>query len=201
MFLKDQLDDDMKKIGLQIIKNNPNRLDSDNVFSMLRDMANPKWEKNILLPLLEEIERHYEGGDKFQYWLQLFDDESFAIDFHPNRILYRVGGCGTARLITELVLLLLRFFRIQTGLSHQNENDAVNDFIKYYIYFCNLAENESQGGLINMETAKIIQDAEACRLFRETWLGKHITYISTLREELEKKYAPVEKDDFFTRGI
>lgn len=55
-FLKEQSDKNMKMLGIKLIKNDCGRAISDDVIALLHDMANERFEENILLPIINEIE-------------------------------------------------------------------------------------------------------------------------------------------------
>ena len=68
LFLKELPDENMKKISINLIKKEQLRASCDNVFVMLQDMTEEKFETNIILPLLEEFEMNIEDEDIYDYY-------------------------------------------------------------------------------------------------------------------------------------
>lgn len=58
----------MQKMGTALVKKDYFRATHDNVFYMLRDMAEPRFDQNILLPLVIEFESECEDEDKYNYY-------------------------------------------------------------------------------------------------------------------------------------
>ena len=73
LFLKELPDKLMKKMAIQIIHTDVFRISNDSVFDMLYDMAEDRFEKNILLPVLEEIEMDVKGN-KYDFYFDRFVD-------------------------------------------------------------------------------------------------------------------------------
>ena len=59
----------MSHLGIAIIEKDAFRASHDNVFSMLRDMTEDRFESNILLPLIKKNEND-EESDKYKFYFQ-----------------------------------------------------------------------------------------------------------------------------------
>ncbi len=65
-FIIDLPDEQQRKICFKLIKNRQ----FDNVLDMLMDMSKERFEKNILIPYLEEIENKCENGNRYETYLK-----------------------------------------------------------------------------------------------------------------------------------
>ena len=189
VYLKDQTDDIMEKRSLAIIVRDVSRALNDRTFNMLYDMAKNKFEKNIMLPVLNEIESNFAGGDIYDFYFQQI-----------VRSIYFIGNG-----LFFMPIDIMGYFVINFYLEKQNPvyvfdckaSEAVcqhlNDDGKLYkYYFEKLRENLSD--------ARFVGDDELLyQLIKETWLGQGILTLITMRETLTKKYATTtDNDDFFT---
>lgn len=69
VFLKEVSDKHMMKLGTSLAKKDISRLAHDSVFPMLHDMAEYRFEQNILLPLISEFEDMYcNTKDKYDFY-------------------------------------------------------------------------------------------------------------------------------------
>jgi len=189
VYLKDQTDDIMEKRSLAIIVRDVSRALNDRTFNMLYDMAKNKFEKNIMLPVLNEIESNFAGGDIYDFYFQQI-----------VRSIYFIGNG-----LFFMPIDIMGYFVINFYLEKQNPvyvfdckaSEAVcqhlNDDGKLYkYYFEKLRENLSD--------ARFVGDDELLyQLIKETWLGQGILTLITMRKTLTKKYTTTtDNDDFFT---
>ena len=68
IFLKDLPDQNMKTMGMELIKKDYFKASHDNVFAMLHDMAEQRFEQNILLPLVIEFESTCQDDNKYDFF-------------------------------------------------------------------------------------------------------------------------------------
>jgi len=184
VYLKDQSDDVMERRGMQIINHNPSGALTDNVFGMLGDMERSKLEKNIILPLLKKVELDFVGSDKYSFYFNRVVS-SVSIDTFGVGMSYRADPAfnllhssgyfsGDSMYIFEADKKLEEYLRGDT--CHGEISETI---------ICSIDE--------------IKADNELYRLVKDTWIGRAVLRLSTLRDELEKKYAPManSEDDFF----
>lgn len=69
VFLKELPDNQMTQIAIRLIEQDFSRAINDSVFNMLLDMNPQRFESNILLPILEMIEKDA-GEDQYLYYLK-----------------------------------------------------------------------------------------------------------------------------------
>ena len=197
MFLRDLSDDRMKTVGIKLVKKDMHRSIHDNVFSMLYDISESRVEKNLLLPILNEIESDC-VNDKYSFYLNQLDPIfSFHIMDNKLEIMWVVRKRG-----------------------NQNLADFVSDFARYYVPKENKKVTDSlytiedllfeQLNPIIEEKLKMdeninvfdfdirlqdyLNNEKIIMLFRKSWIGKHIETLSQLGDMLRKRQEKSEFD-------
>ena len=187
IYLKDQTDDIMEKRGIAIVKENIWRVRRDKTFSMLYDMAKNKFERNILLPLLNEIENDFTDSDLYDFY---FKRVVLGIFFRSDKMWREVSD--------NLEFFVLRFCAPDDFLvdKHKKAVEAVWQHLKddgterRYSFKKRDADSHRE---------RFVGDDEILyELMRATWIGQGILAISTAREALMEKYAATTDDDFFS---
>ena len=177
----------MERLALQIIERDVQRAYDDSVFTMLFDMAQLRFEKNILLPLLEKIESTSTGS--------LYDCYVKMIVHTLEIGKFKAGGDRRVRLSIgiksrNLACFLLIFSRsyINRDLRYEDEKVQSEE---------NIIKNlKSKGYRFDegIRIENILQDDKLYDLFKRTIYGKQIELISSLREYLTRKVHQAEID-------
>ena len=187
-FLKELPDESMKQLGQQIIYKDTLRASNDNVFGMLCDMAEDRFEQNILLPILKEYEKDA-SDDKYAFY---FDKlvQQIVFDEFPD----------------------INDGKIVLCLSMENRDNMV-EFIKKYVYQClikstweeceqlasdrvfnYLTSNREYQIRDTVELTEILEDHILYDLLKKTWIGNLVYTMSRLNEQLEVKQEKMEMD-------
>jgi len=190
VYLKEQTDDIMEKRGLAIIKKNINKATGDRTLQMIYSMAKNKFEKNILLPLLNEIESNFIDGDLYNFYFKKIVG-GISFDDSKNLTLWHTESY-------TLENSLLQFYLKNEPLAENDDSKKASATIRQRLsdghtyYF-----NKDEGHLLNWHF--VGDDEVLYNLIRDTWIGQRILALSTARETLTKKYATTTEDDgFFT---
>ncbi|MCL2573742.1 MAG: NACHT domain-containing protein [Defluviitaleaceae bacterium] len=192
VYLKDQTDDIMEKRGLAIIKKDVGKAIIDKTFSMLYNMAKAKFEKNILLPILSEMESDFTKGDKY--------------DFYFNKMISRISFPGDFMFVepsypfsSEYFLFCHTMSRFIPGNPLLEEDQRVREHLcdneTYKIYY--FAENEEISHYKGQNHIFVGDDKVLYGLMRDTLAGRVILYISKARKALTKKYTATAADNDF----
>ncbi|MCL2224368.1 MAG: NACHT domain-containing protein [Defluviitaleaceae bacterium] len=192
VYLKEQTDDIMEKRGLAIIKTDMDRAVIDNVFRMLCDMAKDKFEKNILLPFLIEIEKDFEGDDIWEFYFKrmvasvCFIDGDLIPTFCSNDATYKY-------------FFLRHHLENAALLSPPTDTDAADEAVRQHL-------NDDGTGMLyiltrdsrHMEEGRYVHDDKTLyKLLRATRIGQNILAISKAREALTEKYKNIPPNDEF----
>ncbi|MCL2360896.1 MAG: hypothetical protein FWC73_03660 [Defluviitaleaceae bacterium] len=191
VYLKDQTDDIMEKRSLAIIKKSVYKATQDETFPMLCGMVKKKFEKNILLPLLNEIENDFIGNDLYDFY---FKKMIPSIRFIKGTVFPLTPNTPDYFVLNTYLYIEPQ---LDDGESAHNSSNAVrqhlnDDGAQRFYYFENNNVYSSHDRFVG-------DDEVLYNLMRDTWLGQLILAISTARETLTKKYAATaDHDDFFS---
>ena len=189
IFLKELSDNNMKKMGMELVKKDYHRASYDGVFPMLRDMAEQRFEQNILLPLVDEFERECVTTDKYAFY---FEKIAPVICFDSDldkkgsiNLLLLVNFDGT---ITGFLYNMTRLYINRTQEENKLIRDADNKIKTFFI------KNRGYNIGEQIETINYMNDKEAYALIRDSWVGEMIFAMSSLKETLEQRQKVEELD-------
>ena len=177
IFLKELTDENMQKIALDLIKKDLYRATNDNVFSMLFDMAQERFEQNILVPLLDEIEQDC-TEDRYDFYFKKGNIIMSFINWEDKERLVVKRQLHSENVV-DFLRILMYAYRIKNNLPNDDSSDGEIELLQYLIKHNNY----------NVEDEFKIEDLndEAYRLVKKTWIGKLITEISNLSIDLKGK--------------
>lgn len=191
LFLKELPDKLMKKMAIQIIHTDVFRISNDSVFDMLYDMAEDRFEKNILLPILEEIEMDVKGN-KYDFYFDRFVD-SIKFDKRMERktkddkkeiVLWLSRDIDND--IIEFVYKISYYYVDRT--MNKEVQRASDKMLKYLI------KNQEYKCGTKIVGKNIDKESEVYELLKATWLGQRIMIMSELYEKLNRKIEKNEMD-------
>lgn len=183
-FLKELTDEKMQKIALDLIKKDLYRATHDNVFSMLLDMSQERFEQNILVPLLDEIEK-YCTEDRYDFYFKKGDITMCFFNFDKKQVLAVRRRVHSANVV-DFLQKLMYTYRAKNNLSNNDSIDGEMELLQYLIKYKNYN--------IDDEIKIADLDDEAYRLVKKTWIGKLITEISNLSIDLKGKVTKSKID-------
>lgn len=181
VFLKELSDESLKKMGLELIKKDPYRATDDSVFSMLYDMSEERTEQNIILPLLELIEKDCQT-DKYDFYFTkiepIFEFDFFEPDSNVQLGIRSKTGDEYVQFIKKYVLKYRR--------TNNHDTDIYeNKLLKYLEVNMDYKISDELNGI------EILDNKEFYELFKRTWVGDLINTVANLRDTLireKKKY-------------
>ena len=219
-YLKELADQDMQRIGVEMVKKNYFRATHDSVFPLLHSMSTHRFEQNILLPLVIEFEAECENAEKYNYYfkkmaVQIGYDQSNSdpiyYDYGYNSII-RYGSLRAAPIICytccntdekpifvvhrnfdgELVGFLYMMARYHLRISEEQMKQwrEAEDQLRLFLI---KEKGYSLGS--GLSTMEIIDDSTAYKLIRKTWVGNMFQVLASLRETLEQ-----ERENVFSRN-
>lgn len=191
LFLKELPDKLMKKMAIQIIHTDVFRISNDSVFDMLYDMAEDRFEKNILLPVLEEIEMDVKGN-KYDFYFDRFVDsikfdkrmERKTKDYKKEIVLWLSRDIDND--IIEFVYKISYYYVDRT--MNKEVQSASDKMLKYLI------KNQEYKCGTKIVGKNIDKESEVYELLKATWLGQRIMIMSELYEKLNQKIEKNEMD-------
>lgn len=187
LFLKELSDKNLSKMGIELIKRDAHRAAKDSVFYMLYDMAESRMEQNVILPLLEMLEKEctcdkydfYFLKLKLEFWFDFLED-SVDPDV-PKLVLLSGTGDETVQFIKEFVLYYRnRYFK-------QFKSDD-SELLKY------LEKNMNYNIGEEINCIDLFDDKEFYQIFKNTWIGNLINNIANFKDVLNTKKQEGELD-------
>lgn len=195
IFLSELSDEEMKEMGLKLIYKDVDKAKNDEVFKMLYDMQQDKFEQNILLPLLEKEEKKYQG-DKYDFY---FDELVRIVSFeYPSYYeddvkeeddVLSLMWTHTIFYENDISDFIKKFHAMYVEKNNINLYD-INEYKAEFLilkYFEENIENIATISGQELKTNDGIYD-----IFKGTWIGKNIMHISTwsallIEKNTEKK--------------
>lgn len=178
-FLKELPDESMKQLGRQIIYKDTLRASNDNVFGMLCDMAEDRFEQNILLPILKEYEKDA-PDDKYAFYFNKVV-QSIVFDHYPETGDIKIALCISMDYsdnILEFIRSYIYRFLIKSDYEKEQEQLASDRIFDY------LTSNKDYQIGTEIELNDILNDHILYDFISETWIGKHVYIMSKLNENL-----------------
>lgn len=182
IFLKELSDESLNKMGIELIKRDTYRATHDSVFSMLYDMSEERTEQNILLPLLEIIEKDCQTNKYDFYFTKI--EPCFKFDYFNSE---------DAKLVlisreTNIIWFVEKFAYKYRDMDFKIINKHNNEFLKY------LKKNMDYEIKTELNGMDIIDNEELYELFKHTWIGNLINTIANLKDILTHKKIECELD-------
>lgn len=175
IFLKELSDENLCKMGLEMIKKDSFRATHDSVFPMLYDMSEERVEQNIFVPLLEKIEANCHD-DKYDFYFSQIDLTFEFLDLDlPEDI--RLG----IRMDTgdENVRFIRRF-----SFKYRDQSRECSDGKSFLSYLEKELDYEIGQPI---KASDYIHINEFADLLRKTWIGLSIETLANLKSILENK--------------
>lgn len=191
VFLKEMSDQHMKKLGTSLAKKDFSRLSHDSVFPMLRDMAEYRFEQNILLPLLVEFEDEYcDNADKYNFYYTLLHPVISFDYFKDDDDICLALVCEVHRGERNIFAKFLFDMSLYCIKKEQFLEAKVKESADRILELLQEKENYI------IDTSRYIKtrEKELYSLLRQTWIGVRIDVLAGLRERLQAKSKEEELD-------
>ena len=190
IFLKELSDQNMEKMGISLVKKDYFRASHDSVFFMLRDMAEQRFEQNILLPFVVEFETTCSDTDKYDFYFEELSPEIFfdEVDFDGEIHLvicadFNVEAVG-------FIYAMARHYRDTTSSHVKQLKDAEDELRNFLISERDYKIEEK------VDLTEYRDDSKLYSLLKATWIGDYLTVMANLREMLEHRRRKEEQDLF-----
>lgn len=191
-FLKELSDRDMAKLGQGLVKRDYFKASSDSVFSMLRDMAEQRFEQNILLPLVIEFENQCTCEDKYDFYFQevspMVSYDYLDADSQDDD-LYLMLTVNFRRMPVGFIYFMSLYYRDNTPPRIKQIREAENTFKDFLVEKRDYVPTRK----INIVDS-LANDFEMYSLFKDTWIGERLNTMANLRELLEHNRRSEELD-------
>lgn len=181
-FLQDQPDTIFKKLGLELIERDVFRAAEDNVFPMLHDMAETRFERNLLLPILDDIDKNIVDTDPYDfYFIKAVNGISFIHKEDGELALCRSVSANNR------VEFCSKYIWKYPHPSIDSEDNAEKELYDYLI-----SKGCPSPFRINRE--QITSDGTLYSIVRKTWIGHWVFALAGLRQVIINKQQSAEID-------
>lgn len=180
VFLKELSDENMKKIGTSLAKNDWFKTCYDNVFFMLRDMNEQRFEQNILLPIIDEFESEYNPPDKYDFYFTILSPEITYISSNVN--LETIFMAMDRNFDANEVIFLFNISKFYDKRENRNELFKAN-----YELFTILQKEIKYKANDSLSLIEYKNNPKIYSSVKQTWLGKRINTMANLKDLLENK--------------
>lgn len=188
IFLKELSDVNMNKMGIDLIKKDYLKASNDNVFLMLRDMAEQRFEQNILLPLFSECESEYKDGSKYDFYFRAVSPSivfrQIAHDENVHLLLSRGMGLDVIEFLFNISWHYVER-SAEKGQQLEVAASTLQDFL--------ISERSYSLGY-RLKAEEYIEDPEVYSRVKDTWIGEIIETMSEMSDRLKKKQEAEELD-------
>ena len=156
----------------------------DNVLDMLFDMSKERFESNALIPLLEKIEKDYDGEDRFNF---IFGKIFEGINFSRNADIESGFSCSIR--VTNRFLIYI---------SHKYEISVpkVSDYIEEVEDSRTILENimKNPRHTLYIKSEEIFNNAEYTRFAKNCFARETVIILSELLNYLKAQHSTIQKE-------
>lgn len=188
IFLKELSDQNMQKMGIELVKKDYFKASHDSVFYMLRDMAEQRFEQNILLPLVVEFESKCEDTDKYDFYFEEIYPMISYCDINSDNKLHLVLYRDFDGKAVEFIYTMARY-HISRSVDRTKQINEAEDKLREFLIREREYKIEDR-----LEATDYVDDHEVYTLLKETWIGDALRVIANLREILEQRRKAEELD-------
>lgn len=182
VFLKENSDDKMQRFSLALIHKDPVRMAQDSAFAMLYDMAEDRFEQNVLIPVLDEAEK--EAGTESIYDFYFRTNVTGILVMRPQEgfpaevlLRQKMGPTTLGSFLCDFIETYERKNQIEIELSEE-ATERLWDY---------LVQKHGAQLSYRVELNEIESDPICYSLVNETWIGKTVDLIANMKSTLEEK--------------
>lgn len=182
----------MDKIGTSLVKKDYYQSAHDSVFPMLYDMAEQRFEQNILLPFVIEFETVCEKADKYDFYYEKIEpviefDYAYSENSEDNPRLFLYGYFDKDPV--SFIYSMANHYRNRSQVCLERSAKAEKRLL-------DLLTNKFGKSLGERVEMSSLDDKEVYSLFKSTWIGEQLNTMAKLRETLEHRRRRETQDLF-----
>ena len=194
LFLKELPDKIMSRAAIDLIKKDTDRVIHDNIFKMLYDMCEKRVEQNILLPILDELDRECNTESMYDYYFTRLDICFDYIIPDGEHDLTLVLQHTKNNDIVCFIRMFAIHYRPQDKATEKRNEIAEAKLLKY---ISRSEDLEEEGFYDFTHTCEMCKESqEIYSLLKETWIGETVKTICGLGKMLRQKSENDENNLF-----
>ncbi len=198
IFLSQLSDAQMSEFGLKLIQSDCDRALFDSVFDMLYDMNPSRFEKNILLPILDIYENKCKQKDKFEfYFSELYTTVFFRFTYEAEVPVGCSRGISVGINLIGFVEKYMNYYYDSLPFDKEAENEILNYLLSKTppLEVHNvISMQKEQLKEIRISSQELQTDDIAYNLLKKTWLGRQVENLYNLHALLLKRHREEDED-------
>lgn len=195
LYIKDMPDDHQRKVGYHLIEKSDNNMAEAAILPMLFDMIQDRVEKNIIFPILKEIEASLsDDDDRFDEFAKfLFSDIGFVrlLDKNGNPTNYHLNVKTNSKKSRYLYSTLKYYSQNNYAQLNTQDSSTLNILFHSLVEKGVIPEPESYNQVI-ISIAKALSIPEIKNTFKKSWAGAKVRTASSLYRHLSKKIKNIQ---------
>jgi hypothetical protein len=184
LYLKELSDHKQFKVGRYLISKSD--YISDRVFDMFYDMSKERYEKNLIIPLLEEFEKNYAHTSDMYYTYFVYLVEEIAFRKDSNGIL-RLWKISTTE--NKIQKFIFRFAH-KLLISNNKINEQIDKVYEEKL----LQSFDLESDELHYTCQDVIDDSELYEYVKKSWIGEVVLYTTSMLVELTEKQSRILDD-------
>lgn len=184
VYMKDLPDENQSKVAIKLIEHGYAGMYGEHVFLMLFDMSKERVERNIILPLAQEIDKNRDHSrDKFEsYFLKLFSRIGFMYEHEALKIVrYRMNSESW-----EFMIRILPYYTEKNEHIHGIECEIKKELRE--------KTKKKAKGIDSFYANAVIEDKALLDYIKTTWIGDIIITASSLIEKINENKKMFDED-------
>ncbi len=179
-FYLKEIDDDLQsKFALKMIEQRRKAFRADAIFPMLFEMSQERFEKNIIIPTLKDLEKDKDQSDKYHLYLSILANTIGLNQRKKNNDEFRI----TISVVNVTNYLGSLFFIVHKYTTF-NEKLNIEGRINNYVNIKGLDVNKR----ITFSFEEIISDELLLNLVEDSWIGEYARFFANCIDMLDEKH-------------
>lgn len=184
VFLKELSDEKMGQLSQQVIKRDIPRATNDSVFKMLFDMAPQRFENNILVPLINEVEESVTGELYDHYFAKAVYSCGFT-HFGSKESL-TLGLATSSNWLESFLFQFTFWYRDRSAAAEQRQAQAEQRLLAY------LEKERGWDRERDIGIEELLANPRLYQLVRDTWIGERVGTLCSLKEDILRRQADAD---------
>ncbi len=188
VFLKELPDEKMKQLSKEVVHKDISRAINDSVFGMLYDMTPQRFENNILLPLIEEIEKSVDN-ELYDHYLRKIVS-SIGFSFFSAKETLELGVVTVRDSLESFLFHFSFYYRDRSDIAEQRKAQIEQQLMEYL-------QDSDTTELRDADIKEILSSPQLYQLVKDSWIGERLKTLCSLRKDILQRQEST--DEYLTR--
>ena len=161
---------------------------NDSVFGMLYDMTPQRFENNILLPLIEEIEKSVDN-ELYDHYLRKIVS-SIGFSFFSAKETLELGVVTVRDSLESFLFHFSFYYRDRSDIAEQRKAQIEQQLMEYL-------QDSDTTELRDADIKEILSSPQLYQLVKDSWIGERLKTLCSLRKDILQRQEST--DEYLTR--